>query len=128
MQSTVSVRVLFTPEILDNIMQHSDEHARVKCMRVCRTWKDIAKDLLWKEMESTLPLFALLAPMQESDSVQTKTYVRFLYMDSRSKPFTNYELLGIFAEDKACGLGEVRLLCIFGQKAQSQDAHSRCAL
>lgn len=35
-----------------------------KYMRVCRSWKDVAKDIVWKELENLIPLLVLLAPLE----------------------------------------------------------------
>lgn len=33
--------------------------------RVCRTWTDVALDMLWEELDSVYPIMALLGPISK---------------------------------------------------------------
>jgi hypothetical protein len=68
-------RVLCIPELLDMIFGFLDPPSNVENAQVCRTWLNVALDVLWKEVESPRRLFGLLAPLKETFKGQ---YVRNL--------------------------------------------------
>lgn len=58
-------RVLAIPELLDMIFGYLDRKSNVANAQVCKTWSNIALDVLWKDVDNLHRLFGLLCPMKE---------------------------------------------------------------
>ncbi|KAG8911945.1 hypothetical protein FRC01_005385 [Tulasnella sp. 417] len=57
-------RALRIPEVLLEIFVASTDSTRAAAARVCRTWSTLALDVLWRDMESPIPLLQVLSPLQ----------------------------------------------------------------
>lgn len=62
---------LLVPELLEKILSHMDRNDNVVNMRVCKTWSEIALDLVWREVESLPRLFTLLRPYRHTNDGPT---------------------------------------------------------
>ncbi|KZV71575.1 hypothetical protein PENSPDRAFT_751670 [Peniophora sp. CONT] len=63
MDSSARIRVLSTPELLDNIFARCTRKANVNFALVCRTWLGPAQDHIWRVVETPCQLFRVLAPV-----------------------------------------------------------------
>lgn len=59
-------RALFIVEILMRILRNLVKLELAAAARVCRTWTDVALDMLWEELESVHPIMALLGPITKT--------------------------------------------------------------
>ncbi|KIO23774.1 hypothetical protein M407DRAFT_26773 [Tulasnella calospora MUT 4182] len=57
-------RALRIPEVLLEIFVASTDSTRAAAARVCRSWSSLALDVLWRDMESPIPLLQVLSPLQ----------------------------------------------------------------
>ncbi|KIO19298.1 hypothetical protein M407DRAFT_31044 [Tulasnella calospora MUT 4182] len=57
--------VLSISEILIYIFRELDNASRAAAARVCQTWVEAALDVLWEDLESPLPIMALLGPIRD---------------------------------------------------------------
>ncbi|KAG8950574.1 hypothetical protein FRC04_007393 [Tulasnella sp. 424] len=57
-------RPLRIPEVLLEIFAASDNSTRAVSARVCRSWSNLALDVLWRDMNSPIPLLQILSPLQ----------------------------------------------------------------
>lgn len=55
--------VLSISEILRCIFKYLDNADRATAACVCRTWVEVALDVLWENLESPHPIMALLGPI-----------------------------------------------------------------
>ncbi|KIO31760.1 hypothetical protein M407DRAFT_19269 [Tulasnella calospora MUT 4182] len=58
-------RVLSIIEVLIQILRSLRKPDLAAAALVCRTWSDVALDLLWEELESVHPIMALLGPISQ---------------------------------------------------------------
>lgn len=56
-------RALAISEVLELTFSLCRRRDAVQCARVCTSWKDLALDRVWRDLESLLPLFEILAPL-----------------------------------------------------------------
>ncbi|KDQ52788.1 hypothetical protein JAAARDRAFT_210281 [Jaapia argillacea MUCL 33604] len=60
-------RVLFIPELLENIFCRSEDvRTLARSALVCKQWSDLALNTLWYELDTPVNLFKILAPLEES--------------------------------------------------------------
>ncbi|KAG8924040.1 hypothetical protein FRC00_005570 [Tulasnella sp. 408] len=57
-------RALRIPEVLLDIFSVSTDSTRAAAARVCRSWSTLALDVLWRDMQSPIPLLQILSPLQ----------------------------------------------------------------
>lgn len=73
-------RALRIPEVLLEIFAASDNPTRAVSARVCRSWSNLALDVLWRDMSSPIPLLQVLSPLQpkqapaDSEQPEGETY------------------------------------------------------
>ena len=61
---TVAQRVLSTPELLDNIFSFLGEGDHVRNALVCKSWSEVAFDILWRDVDDLPRMLHLLAPTE----------------------------------------------------------------
>lgn len=62
-ESREAHRVLFIIEILTQVLRNAGKPDLAAAARVCRTWMEVALNMLWEELESPHPLMSLLGPI-----------------------------------------------------------------
>ena len=78
--SSARLRVLSTPELLDNIFVSCTRKMNVSLALVCRTWLGPAQDHIWRVVETPCQLFRILAPVNcPGKAHQANGHVRLLY-------------------------------------------------
>lgn len=63
LESREAHRVLFIIEILTQVLRNAGKPDLAAAARVCRTWMEVALNMLWEELESPHPLMSLLGPI-----------------------------------------------------------------
>ncbi|KIO16506.1 hypothetical protein M407DRAFT_33855 [Tulasnella calospora MUT 4182] len=61
-------RVLFIIEILMQVLRNLGKPELAAAALTCRTWTDVALDMLWEELESVCPIMALLGPISKHEN------------------------------------------------------------
>ena len=51
------------PEILLEVFEYMLRHDLASLMLVCRSWSNLCSNVLWRALDSLVPLFKLLSPM-----------------------------------------------------------------
>lgn len=57
-------RALAISEVLEVIFSFCHRSDAARCALVCRRWKDLALDCVWRELESLFHLFQILSPLK----------------------------------------------------------------
>ena len=60
-----TARCLAIPEVINLIFPYSTLATCANCIRVCRFWKEIAKDHVWENIDDVFALFSVLAPLRD---------------------------------------------------------------
>lgn len=60
---SVALRVFSVLEVHRRILENLGKSDLAASARTCRTWVDLALDILWEELESFHPIMALLGPI-----------------------------------------------------------------
>ncbi|TDL16770.1 hypothetical protein BD410DRAFT_901809 [Rickenella mellea] len=87
---------LAIPEILDIILNSTDELANARAVSVCKTWSGVARDTLWRDVCGLRRLFTLLAPMERTyhtdyrfcREIEPNDWIKFNDLASRVKHLT----------------------------------------
>ncbi|KAI0738351.1 hypothetical protein C8Q80DRAFT_1347940 [Daedaleopsis nitida] len=64
---TITQRVLNIPELLELIFSFLEVSDNARNARVCKSWTEVALDLLWREVDHLPRLLRILAPIEECD-------------------------------------------------------------
>src|SRR5882757_1475449 len=98
-------RVLFIPELLQNILSFMDRADNVFNACVCKQWSEIALDLIWREVNDLPRLLGLLRPCQRRGA----STVRHLF--SKCLPRLDMFHVGFRRTTRLKGLGEISEVC-----------------
>lgn len=67
----VELHRILIPELLTNVLSSLEANRDLySTSLVCSSWSDLSLDVLWRTMESVLPLLKALAPMAESAELE----------------------------------------------------------
>lgn len=70
---SITHRVLSIPELLQTIFSFGSRASNVSNALVCRSWRELALDQIWHEVDDIYYLLQLLAPLHQDE---TAFYVR----------------------------------------------------
>jgi hypothetical protein len=80
--ASAAARTLAVPEILAIVLLELDRSDHFHCSLVCKAWFAVALDALWREMDSAIDVFSILAPMvynqadKDGDAVRGELFTR----------------------------------------------------
>lgn len=80
----MALRVFSILEVHRRILENVGKSDLAAAARVCRTWVDLALDILWEELESVHPVMALLGPMKTAGCVSASHLTYWLIYNGYS--------------------------------------------
>ncbi|KAG9016343.1 hypothetical protein FRB90_003217 [Tulasnella sp. 427] len=114
-------RVLSISEILRDVFLDLDYSSCAAAARVCKTWVDVALDILWEELESPFPIMRLLGPITLTDfgwdwetAFPEKEWARFASYTARVRSLSYdgklYNEEGLFGRSRLAPAVSAKLL------------------
>lgn len=55
---------LAVPELLANVLSFATQSTLASCALACKSWSDVALDILWRNLDSVFPLLEMLVGME----------------------------------------------------------------